>query len=38
MSASRALTWLAVLAALGLVFAAYLDPQFVFDLASRAWA
>jgi hypothetical protein len=30
--------WAAVLAALGAVFAAYFNPQLVFELASRAWA
>ena len=29
---------LAVLAVLGLVFAAYLDPHTVVDLANRVWA
>lgn len=30
--------WIAVLAALALVFSAYLDPHFTVDLASRIWA
>ncbi len=34
----RLALWAAVLAALAAVFAAYLSPQLVFDLASRAWA
>jgi hypothetical protein len=29
--------WIAVLAALSLVFTAYLDPHFAVDLASRLW-
>ncbi|MCU0968337.1 MAG: hypothetical protein MUF03_05840 [Rubrivivax sp.] len=32
------LAWAAALAVLGLVFAAYLSPHFVVDLASRVWA
>jgi hypothetical protein len=30
--------WAAALAALALVFAAYLDPHFVVDMAGRVWA
>lgn len=36
--ASSLLAWAAVAALLAAVFAAYLDPQLVFDLASRVWA
>ena len=32
------MAWGAALAALALVFTAYLSPQFAFDLASRVWA
>ncbi len=32
------MAWGAALAALALVFTAYLSPQFAFDLASRIWA
>jgi hypothetical protein len=34
----RALAWAGAGLALAAVFAAYQDPQLVFDLASRAWA
>ena len=34
----RAGLWALVLAALLAVFAAYLNPHLVFELASRAWA
>jgi hypothetical protein len=34
----RTLAWSAAAAALGAVFAAYLDPHLVLDLASRVWA
>ena len=34
----RAAAWAAALAALLLVFTAYLDPHLMADLASRAWA
>jgi len=34
----RVMAWGAALAALALVFTAYLSPQFAFDLASRIWA
>lgn len=33
-----AAAWLAALLALALVFAAYLSPHLVVDLASRVWA
>ena len=36
--ARRLAAWAAVLAALWLVFAAYLDPHLVVDLAGRLWA
>lgn len=32
------LTWVAVAAALGLVFASYLNPHWQLDLAQRIWA
>lgn len=34
----KALIWLAVLAALALVFVAYLNPHTVVDLANRVWS
>ena len=34
----RALAWAAALAALALVFASYLSPHLVVDLANRVWA
>jgi hypothetical protein len=34
----RSLRWLAVAAVLALVFAAYLSPHLVVDLANRVWA
>ena len=34
----RLCLWAAASAALAAVFAAYQNPQLVFDLASRAWA
>ena len=34
----RLLPWAAAVLALGLVFAAYLDPHLMVDLALRAWA
>jgi len=34
----RALAWAAAMLALGAVFAAYLSPHLVFDLANRVWA
>jgi len=37
-AAWRVMAWGAALAALALVFTAYLSPQFAFDLASRVWA
>jgi hypothetical protein len=36
--ALRLLVWAAVLSALALVFAAYLSPHLVVDLANRVWA
>ena len=30
--------WIAVLAALGLTFAAYLHPDMVLDVATRVWS
>ena len=36
--ARRALAWSAAALALAAVFAAYLDPHLVLDLASRVWA
>ena len=35
---TRAALWATALLALGLVFAAYLDPHTVVDLAGRVWA
>lgn len=35
---ARVLAWLLVLAALALVFWAYLDPHTVRDLSTRVWA
>jgi len=37
-SIARLALWLAVLAALAAVFAAYLNPHLVVDLANRVWA
>jgi hypothetical protein len=37
-SLRRTLVWLVVAAALALVFAAYLSPHRVVDLANRVWA
>jgi hypothetical protein len=37
-TAFRVAAWLAVLAALALVFAAYLDPHLMAELANRLWA
>jgi hypothetical protein len=34
----RVAAWIGALAALAAVFAAWLDPHFVFGLASRVWA
>lgn len=34
----RAVVWLAAAAVLALTFALYLQPQTVFDLASRVWS
>lgn len=34
----RALAWVGVGAALALVFASYLQPSLVFELANRVWA
>lgn len=34
----RALLWAGAAAALALVFAAYRQPQFAFDLATRVWS
>jgi hypothetical protein len=34
----RWIGWAAALAALGAVFAAYLNPHLAVDLASRVWA
>ncbi len=34
----RGAAWAAALLALGAVFAAYLDPHLVVDLANRVWA
>ena len=36
--AGRLGTWAVALAVLALVFAAYLDPHTVVDLATRVWA
>ncbi len=36
--AKSALLWLVAVAALAAVFAAYLNPHLVFDLASRVWS
>jgi hypothetical protein len=36
--ALRLLAWTGVAAALAAVFAAYLNPHLVVDLANRAWA
>ncbi len=36
--AGRLGAWAAALAVLALVFAAYLDPHTVVDLANRVWA
>lgn len=36
--AYRAAAWIAAAAALAAVFAAYLQPQLAFELATRAWA
>lgn len=38
MGLRRVLVWAGVLAALALVFAAYLSPHLVVDLAARVWA
>ena len=38
MDRRRALAWGTAAAVLALVFASYLQRDFVFDLASRAWA
>lgn len=38
MTVRRVAAWTAVLAVLALVFAAYLNPHTVFDLANRVWA
>jgi hypothetical protein len=35
---SRATAWVAALAALLLVFAAYLQPDMAFELAARVWS
>jgi hypothetical protein len=37
MTLRRAVAWTAALVVLGLVFAAYLDPHTVVDLANRVW-
>ena len=37
-AARRLLGWAAVALALGAVFAAYLSPHLVVDLANRVWA
>ena len=37
-STVRIVAWTAVLAVLVLVFASYLSPHLVVDLASRVWA
>lgn len=34
----RALAWALALAALAVVFASYLNPHLVVDLANRVWA
>lgn len=34
----RALAWFGIGAALALVFASYLQPGLVFELANRVWA
>jgi hypothetical protein len=36
--AARLAAWAGALAALALVFASYLSPHLVVDLASRVWA
>lgn len=36
--AARAAAWTGVLAVLALVFASYLSPHLVVDLANRVWA
>ena len=36
--AARLLAWTAAAAALALVFALYLNPHLVVDLATRVWA
>ncbi len=36
--ATKLVVWAGVLAALALVFAAYLSPHLVVDLANRVWA
>jgi len=38
MTARRALGWAVAALVLAAVFAAYLDPHMVVDLASRVWA
>ena len=38
MNLKRALGWVAAAAALAAVFAAYLNPHTVVDLANRVWA
>ena len=38
MNTRRLLAWTAALGVLALVFAAYLNPHFAVDLASRVWA
>ena len=38
MTLRRATAWSTALAVLALVFAAYLDPHTVVDLANRVWA
>ena len=38
MSRKRVIGWSAALAALALVFASYLRPDFVVDLANQVWA
>jgi hypothetical protein len=38
MKLGRAAVWAAALAALALVFVAYLNPHVMVDLANRVWA
>jgi len=38
MKRAPALAWIAALAALGAVFAAYLQPALMVDLANRVWS